>query len=299
MKIIFIIIFSSLCYAGLIKPENAQELNYIHVLFEWEQEPNTISYNLQVSDSPDFNNLIINIQNPTTMYIDNTNLNWNNLYYWRICPIYANETLGPWSSTSFFSIKESALTNSLQISINNHNLVQDGVIIYGQFLPDLLIGVIDNNGNEIWNAGLAEQEHELGSLLNYVSDKGELYGKSQQSGIKFNFDENILWETPDGVIMDLHEFQQLSNGNYIAFVPAYETGPIALGWWTDIFQMLGYLADGQTNEFPWLGQRLVEWDKETKEEVWSWNPFEHFTMNELNFQRWFGEKHITKKILAK
>ncbi len=70
MKIIFIIIFSSLCYAGLIKPENAQELNYIHVLFEWEQEPNTISYNLQVSDSPDFNNLIINIQNPTTMYID-------------------------------------------------------------------------------------------------------------------------------------------------------------------------------------------------------------------------------------
>ena len=80
--------------------------------------------------------------------------------------------------------------------------------------------------------------------------------------------------------MDLHEFQQLSNGNYIAFVPAYETGPIALGWWTDIFQMLGYLADGQTNEFPWLGQRLVEWDKETKEEVWSWNPFEHFTMND-------------------
>ena len=280
MRFIVIILFSSFCFGNLIKPENAQELNYVYVLFEWEQEPDAVSYNLQVSDSPAFNNLIVDIQNPTTVYIDNENMNWSSTYYWRVSSIYDDGSIGNWSSVSFFLIKESALTNNLQVNIYDEDLIGDGLIIYGQFIPDLLMGVVDKYGNEVWNAGIAEQDHELGVLLNYVSDSGELYGKSQQSGIKLNFDEDILWETPDDIIMDLHELKQLSNGNYIGFVPVYELGPIALGWWTDIFQMLGYVADGETNEFPWLGLKIVEWDKDTREEVWSWNPFEHFTMDD-------------------
>ena len=47
----------------------------------------------------------------------------------------------------------------------------------------------------------------------------------------------------------------------MSFVPIFEYGPIAEGWWTNQFRALGYEADGQTIEFPWLAQRIVEWDK--------------------------------------
>ena len=117
MRFIVIILFLSFCFGNLIKPENSQELNYVHVLFEWEQEPNAVSYNLQVSDSPAFNNLIIDIQNPTTVYIDNENLNWSSTYYWRVSSIYNDASIGNWSPVSFFSIKESVLTNNLQVNI--------------------------------------------------------------------------------------------------------------------------------------------------------------------------------------
>ena len=67
-------------------------------------------------------------------------------------------------------------------------------------------------------------------------------------------------------------------------------GPIHEGPWTSQFQALGYAADGITNEFPWLGLRLVEWDEETREEVWSWDPFEHFTMDDYDLYGsvWWG-----------
>ena len=50
---------------------------------------------------------------------------------------------------------------------------------------------------------------------------------------------------------------------------------------TEQFQNLGYAADGVTNEFPWIGQKLVEWN-EDNEIVWSWNPFDHFTMEDYD-----------------
>ena len=59
----------------------------------------------------------------------------------------------------------------------------------------------------------------------------------------------------------------------MAFVPTYQLGPIPLynidedwggaGDWTEQFQALGYVADGETNEYPWMGQKIVEWDVST------------------------------------
>ena len=55
---------------------------------------------------------------------------------------------------------------------------------------------------------------------------------------------------------------------------------IPLGPWTPLFQALGYVADGETIEFNWMGDKIIEWDAETKEEVWSWNTFDYFNMSE-------------------
>ena len=62
---IFIILLHSTAIANLIRPEDGQELTYIHMLFEWEQEPNAISYNLQVSNQQSFINVILTVTTRT------------------------------------------------------------------------------------------------------------------------------------------------------------------------------------------------------------------------------------------
>ena len=76
----------------------------------------------------------------------------------------------------------------------------------------------------------------------------------------------------------------------MAFVHTYQNGPISIGPWTPLFQSIGYQADGETIEFPWLGLRIVEFDKDTNQEVWNWDPFEHFSMedNDLYEGTWWG-----------
>lgn len=68
----------------------------------------------------------------------------------------------------------------------------------------------------------------------------------------------------------------------MGIVSTTQAGPIAVGSWTPQFQSLGYVADGVTPEFTWVGDKIVEWDKDTKEVVWSWNVFEHFNMADFD-----------------
>ena len=118
--------------------------------------------------------------------------------------------------------------------------------------------------------------------MNYISPYGELYGVNDGGGIKFNFNHENLWETPAGTDIDSHEVKQIPNGNYMAFVPTFQLGPIPIGPWTNMAQNFGYTADGVTNEFWWMGLRIVEFDKDTQQEVWSWEPFENFSMNDYD-----------------
>ena len=46
MKIIIVILFLNISFGDLITPIDNSYLNYIHVLFEWEQKPEAVSYNL-------------------------------------------------------------------------------------------------------------------------------------------------------------------------------------------------------------------------------------------------------------
>ena len=45
---IFILISFSI--AGLLKPYDDQYISYVHILFEWEQEPDASEYNIQGSN---------------------------------------------------------------------------------------------------------------------------------------------------------------------------------------------------------------------------------------------------------
>ena len=104
----------------------------------------------------------------------------------------------------------------------------------------------------------------------------------KHAGILFNFEQEILWDIAPDDQIDFHEIKQLANGNYMSWVHTYQLGSIPFGEWTESYQNLGYTADGETDEFPWRGMKIVEWNQDTGEEVWSWNPFEHFTMDDYD-----------------
>ena len=281
-KILFLVLFTFV-KSEMILPEDNEFLKTIHVWFEWDQEPDASQYNLQISSDEFFENIITDINIVKPLHIEKNSLDWNSTFYWRVRSLYIDGSFSNWIDQSSFTIRSNEVQD-FDISINDINSIQDGLIIFGQFSPNLMVGVIDKYGNELWNTGNPDEDHQLGTLLNYVSDSGQLFGKSSTSGIQFNFNHDIIWQSPPNTPIDLHEVQKLPNGNFISFVPIFESGPIPQGDWTDSFQNLGYQADGETIEFPWLGQRIVEWDKNTGQELWSWNAFDHIDMSQYDKQ---------------
>ena len=82
--ICILLLLSNNAFASLVSPLNGSNLNYTHVLFEWKQEDNAKSYNIQLSTNTSFANLVVNIDNESLMYIDTENINWNSSYNWRV-----------------------------------------------------------------------------------------------------------------------------------------------------------------------------------------------------------------------
>ena len=294
----FLFLLNSFAFGNLIRPSDGDELNYIHILFEWEQQPDAIGYNLQVSTDEFFNNLILDVDETYTVYIDSDNFNWNDTYYWRVRSIMDCDgcEYGDWIGTSMFSISQSTppyIDEGVEIEsstdIYQDDLLEDGYVAIGAFSPGPHSFIIDKYGNEIWNSGiLLENEGWFsdGFILNHINEYGNISGYSglnypYNTGMKANTDMDVVWSTMNPEPVDMHEFKQISNGNYMGFQNVYAVGPIPSdNFMTETFQMLGYQADGVTPEFPWFGQKIVEWNSD-HEVVWSWNPFDHFTMDDF------------------
>ena len=120
-KVIYIfLILYNFIYADLLKPVNNSELNYTHVLFEWEQVHQAESYNFQLSTDQIFNNIIIDTIDETTLYIHKTNIDWNSEYFWRVRPKFNDETFGDWIGTNSFSTGLS-ISNALSINYNDND----------------------------------------------------------------------------------------------------------------------------------------------------------------------------------
>ena len=268
------------CSASLQKPINGHFINYIHVLFEWDQEPNASHYEIQVAQTESFEPVLFSTQTNIPLFILNNYINWNGTYYWRVRPLNSNQNPSSWIDTFIFHTMESKFPNT-NVEIFQDELIHDGFTFFGGAFPTLQSGIIDKFGNEIWNDGDGQ------FMLVHVNEFGNVYGLSSvdspnNHGMRTNPDMEILWSAMNGDV-DFHEFKQLPNGNYLGFVNVDTLGPIPANHeMTEQFQNLGYAADGVTNEFPWVGQKLVVWN-EDHEIVWTWNPFDHFTMSDFDY----------------
>ena len=276
-KIMFTYLLCQLSFATLILPENNSNINYTHVLFEWEQIENASEYHIQISEDVNFSNILTDTISESLIYIEKSNINWNSNYYWRLRPIHDNETQGPWSDTASFSTSQKR-SNAEAIIYNDLN-IQEGLTIFSSFF-DYFTAMIDHQGNEIWNS-------ENSNLVYYTSDRyGNLYGTQFNgndpllSGIEFSINNDIVWsETGDAYVH--HDFFKLPNGNYLGIAESHQNGPIPEDIDPSIlfqFQMIGYPTYPTSDLFifPWVGDEILEWDQ-SGNIVWSWNTFDYLS----------------------
>ena len=115
MRLVFLSLFFSFSISELIMPENSDVLSKTHVLFQWEQEPYAVDYNIQISYSPLFLDatIIVDTNSSNLIYIDKDNLEWENYYYWNVRPIFENGDLGEWFDSYSFQISNAEFNDSL------------------------------------------------------------------------------------------------------------------------------------------------------------------------------------------
>ena len=235
MIYLLIAILTANLNASLISPENNSNLNYIHVLFEWEQEFNADYYTLYLDTNSEFSDPII-INDNSLIYIDTENINWDSDYFWKVRPEYIDETSGNWSTTFNFSTG-SKQSEAYSIIVDNSSY-QEGVTIFSSFF-NYYSAMIDKHGNEIWNTGDTD-------IVYYNLDYyGQLFGcyvnnniENYLPGIEFDINSNFVWEEPNDDFLH-HELIQLSDGNYLGLVEVIQLGPIPMGFWTPLYQSLG------------------------------------------------------------
>jgi len=278
MKLILLLLNIALVYGQLITPNNEAVLNHTHVLFEWSQTPEATRYEMQLSADPGFSETILDMEDSSLVLIEKNIIDWDATYYWRVRPIYQSQQ-GSWTEPFSFTTSPSLSSSNVDLVINDQ--VQPGVTVFGAFF-NYFSAVIDQSGKEIWNSG----ENDL--VYYSTSKYGNILGcylmpgaDNNLPGLEMSFQGDTLWEEPNNEFLH-HDLILLPNGNYLGIVETSSLGPIPVGSWTSSFQGLGFQADGVTIEFPWIGDQLTEWDKDTKDIVWTWNVFDHYDMQDYD-----------------
>ena len=278
MKLILLLLNIALVYGQLITPNNEAVLNHTHVLFEWSQTPEATRYEMQLSADPGFSETILDMEDSSLVLIEKNIIDWDATYYWRVRPIYQSQQ-GSWTEPFSFTTSPSLSSSNVDLVINDQ--VQPGVTVFGAFF-NYFSAAIDQSGKEIWNSG----ENDL--VYYSTSKYGNILGcylmpgaDNNLPGLEMSFQGDTLWEEPNNEFLH-HDLILLPNGNYLGIVETSSLGPIPVGSWTSSFQGLGFQADGVTIEFPWIGDQLTEWDKDTKDIVWTWNVFDHYDMQDYD-----------------
>ena len=283
-NLIIILILCSISFSKTLYPQNGSTLNTTHIIFEWEQEPLASSYTITIYNET--TGLYIDSTTESLIYINTNFFDWNTGYTWYVSPIFEDGTLGDnitdsnGSSYHSFNISNSR-SNAYAVEYNP-NQYSDGITMFSSFF-DYYSAAIDKNGNEIWNSG---DENIIFYNTNYF---GKLFGAKLDNlsqnylpVIEYNLNNQIIWEEP-AEHFSHHDMLILPNGNYLSIVEDIQNGPIPSNIpEAFLFQLLGYQVDGVTEEFPWVGDRIVEWDKETREEVWSWSTHDYFNKSDYD-----------------
>ena len=111
-------IFFSQLNGELILPANNSIINYVHVLFEWDQIPDTYDYRIQVSTASDFSEVVTDTTVSFLIYIDDNNIHEPDIF---AAMLYLNDNFTG-GSTMFEDIEIKPKPGKLIIFSNNKHL---------------------------------------------------------------------------------------------------------------------------------------------------------------------------------
>ena len=112
--------------ADLIRPGNGETINYTHVVFEWEQEPDAHNYSIQVSTTSSFDQVLFIDSSATPLIINKDQIDWDGTYYWRIRSVFLDGGVGTWCDPDSFNTPQPKFQNKMDQ--NNDNILNDNVI---------------------------------------------------------------------------------------------------------------------------------------------------------------------------
>ncbi len=104
-----------------VEPKNESKDDSIAVLLKWRPTDETTSYNLQVSDDPDFSTFIRNVTGIDLTYYPVAGLKYSTKYYWRVSSSNLNGT-SDWSAVSEFTTQEPTAIKGNQIIVSNFDI---------------------------------------------------------------------------------------------------------------------------------------------------------------------------------
>ena len=278
--LIGVLLLNSTLLAEMIKPANGSSINYTHVLFEWEQIGDAVEYEIQVSTSSTFSSVLVSSSTTSLIYINTEDLNWSGTYYWRIRPVFSDDILGSWFEPFSFSTTNSM--SSVDITMYNSSEFESGITFLGSL--DGAFSAAFDQGGEIWNTSSSE------SIIMYNTNlKGELYGcrdlgvnyEFPLPALEFNLDGEYVWEEPNDQYVH-HDIIRLPDGNYLSIAEEIEYHPIPSdgSWYDECLFTWGSFICGE--DIPWVGDKLVIWDKDSKDVVWEWSVFDHYSINDYD-----------------
>ena len=284
---VILILSNSIFWSEEVRPYQGQQLNYIHVLFEWKQEPYFTYYQIKITDNDNDSIKIID-DIGTTSFVEKEFISFNNSYSWEYRGLIDSTETGVWKGPFLFTTGSSKLNNIL-IENNIDSLIQPGLTLFGGPNPWRHSIIIDKNGKEIWN------DSNLEFKINYIDDYGTLLGNSDfnypnNKSCKINYDLDILWSSNQ--LTDNHDLKETSWGTFLLMRHVYSNGPIpSNNSFTQSFRNLGFVADDSTNEFSWYGQEIIEMDT-NNQVLWNWNPFNYFSKSDFdNHGHTWGEAY--------
>ena len=190
----------------------------------------------------------------------------------------------------FSQLFANTCTEGITVTMYDESLYAHGNTIFGS-ADGTCSAIIDKEGNVIWNSGVDNFIY-----YNFLDDErfyGAYYDDALEypyRGVKYSLIEpqgaNIVWEEPNEESVH-HEFIELPWGDYMGIANLYQDGPVYPNPFDQIYYgSYGCPPDGVTDCWPWKGDRLVIWNKDTKEVVWSWSVFDYYDMSDFDYNEW-------------
>ncbi|MCH8024883.1 MAG: aryl-sulfate sulfotransferase, partial [Candidatus Marinimicrobia bacterium] len=267
-----------------VLPVDGDTLNYTHVLFQWDQLPGAVAYQLQIAifdttggADPFASDPVVDIVDSTTLAIVTDSIGWAQEYTWRIRSINKSGGLGDWGEVNNFVVDSLPGTvPDYIITINDTSAYQPGLTMTN-LTRDAVMLAVDMLGEPVFFVEWGTRNIHLSEILPN--------GNFLTTPVEITLDNEVLWEPPEDIH---HGIISLPNGNFMALGREDTLGPIPAGPWSAQYDTAGM------DSVIWRGDLLIEWDH-AGNEIWRWSVFDHFSMidyDSIDFTEAFGRRYF-------